>query len=759
MQAKSVRSTASVRRWGMVCSVLLAALVGCNDARGGYGSGGDGSVDDTGTPPVDTGTPPVDTGTPPDDAGTPGCTDDTQCRAGMEYCADDNRCVPRVCIDTDVRCVDGVREVCNPRGTGYAAMPCGAQQTCIDGACVDRACTPGARRCVGTDPSRIETCNADGVEYVASACPAGQSCSAGACVPYRCTPNSTRCAGPTSVQACDAAGLMFGAATQCPAGQGCNTSTQTCRVFACTPGSAQCASSTSRTVCSPDGQSTSVVPCGTSESCADGMCRPRVCTAGARRCVSGSVGGYEVCSPDGLGYTGAACAPGEVVQRRRVRAAALYARASRAVCLAPTPRRCAAPTASATKPRGHLPVGTSCSPTTGTCGGWVCTPGTATCADANTRRVCNSDGLGYTNTLCTSSQTCAAGVCLTRACTPGAYSCADLTTRRLCNPDGLGFTTSTCPAMQACLGAGTCTAWRCTPGTTGTTCPTSTSQQVCSADGQGFATVACPTGQVCTAGRCAPPCGGAGEPVCASGQCNTGLAACSGVCRNTSTDATACGPMCTRCPVPANGTARCTAGTCEAVCNDRFNPSNGMCVPCGGDGQPACVTGAACNPGGVNMSGTCRVCAGSVAALGLGHEHTCAALAGGPVRCWGRNNYGQLGNGNLTSSLVPVTSWGSPTPPRWFRRLLPCVRPQTVDGAVWCWGYNAYGQLGDGTTTNRSSPTRLSLRHHRQGRPASGRASTTPARWSTEAYAAGATTPTVTTAPPARASGPSACRG
>ncbi len=49
----------------------------------------------------------------------------------------------------------------------------------------------------------------------------------------------------------------------------------------------------------------------------------------------------------------------------------------------------------------------------------------------------------------------------------------------------------------------------------------------------------------------------------------------------------------------------------------------------------------------------------SAAIIALGEVHTCAILAGGGVKCWGGNNYGQLGIGSTSQQNSPVTVSGA----------------------------------------------------------------------------------------------------
>jgi len=97
-----------------------------------------------------------------------------------------------------------------------------------------------------------------------------------------------------------------------------------------------------------------------------------------------------------------------------------------------------------------------------------------------------------------------------------------------------------------------------------------------------------------------------------------------------------------------------------------------------------------------------------VTAVAGGREHTCALTKHGSVQCWGRNVSGQLGDGTTTDRLTPVTVSGLESGVVAVSASYAHTCALTSGGAVRCWGQNAYGQLGDGTTTDRSAPVAVS---------------------------------------------------
>ena len=93
-------------------------------------------------------------------------------------------------------------------------------------------------------------------------------------------------------------------------------------------------------------------------------------------------------------------------------------------------------------------------------------------------------------------------------------------------------------------------------------------------------------------------------------------------------------------------------------------------------------------------------------AISVGHLHTCAILDDGSVSCWGYNANGQLGDGTNTDRLTPTQTSSLGTNRTAVAISLGGHSCAILDDAtISCWGYNVYGQLGDGTTTHRSTPT------------------------------------------------------
>ncbi len=138
------------------------------------------------------------------------------------------------------------------------------------------------------------------------------------------------------------------------------------------------------------------------------------------------------------------------------------------------------------------------------------------------------------------------------------------------------------------------------------------------------------------------------------------------------------------------------------------SPSTNYCWGANGSGQLGTGnTAAASAPNSSLLLNT------GVSHVGTGQHHTCA-IKGGQIYCFGYNGYGQLGYGNTVGKLAPdvavplalnagetvlsVEGGGqADTAPGHT-----CAR--TTAGRVFCWGYNGYGQLGNGVTAQSLVP-------------------------------------------------------
>jgi ricin-type beta-trefoil lectin protein/regulator of chromosome condensation (RCC1) repeat-containing protein len=96
-----------------------------------------------------------------------------------------------------------------------------------------------------------------------------------------------------------------------------------------------------------------------------------------------------------------------------------------------------------------------------------------------------------------------------------------------------------------------------------------------------------------------------------------------------------------------------------------------------------------------------------VKTLAAGHGYSLALLEEGTVLAWGRNDRGQLGDGTTTDRTMPVVVQRAGAPLSGVKTLAAGAYHGLAlleDGTVLAWGLNAHGELGDGTTTDRSTP-------------------------------------------------------
>ncbi len=490
------------------------------------------------------------------------CTADEFCSQGA--------CKPDVCQAGTSSCQGTAVVTCDDVGSSLGA-PQQCQYVCLAGAC-SGVCAPGAVRCSGQVP---ETCDASGQWAPAAACP--YVCSAGSCI-GTCTPGEARCSGQLP-ETCDASGNWQGSAS-CP---------YVCSAGACT-----------------------------------GSCQP-----GAVRC-SGLV--PQSCDASGQWQdSGAACA---------------Y------VCAA------------------------------GACSG-VCTPGSKEC-NGVVPRTCSSSGQWQDGSPC--SYLCSSGVC-TGSCTPGSKQCSG---KQPQSCDSAGTWQNAGSACQYVCDSGACTGV-CTPGSKDCN---GKLPRTCDASGQWQSGTTCQ--YLCIAGACSA--------------CSPGTKRCSGLDRQTcdsngqwQTDATCTNP---------HGQAVCTSGACAPVCDADYddcdgNLDNGCEASLQTDSNNCKSCGTQCGSGKSCVAGTCKT--GCVAEEAVGGSHACARKLDGTAWCWGLNSYGQIGVGNNTSpqpTPLQVTALGTDVASLATGDNESCAAK--TDGTLWCWGQNTYGEIGDGTTTTpRTSPVQV----------------------------------------------------
>jgi alpha-tubulin suppressor-like RCC1 family protein len=131
------------------------------------------------------------------------------------------------------------------------------------------------------------------------------------------------------------------------------------------------------------------------------------------------------------------------------------------------------------------------------------------------------------------------------------------------------------------------------------------------------------------------------------------------------------------CGITSSGTAYCWGRNVDGQLGDSNIPHSAWATP-------------------VEVSGEY-----TFASVAAGSAHTCGLTTNGTAYCWGRNHYGQLGDGTSTTRRDPTAVPGGLA----FRTIVAGGHQTcgiTPTGTSYCWGQNENGQLGDGTTTNQT---------------------------------------------------------
>ena len=147
------------------------------------------------------------------------------------------------------------------------------------------------------------------------------------------------------------------------------------------------------------------------------------------------------------------------------------------------------------------------------------------------------------------------------------------------------------------------------------------------------------------------------------------------------------------CAVLSDGTARCWGDNTHGQLGNGMTINSSTPVPVGG------LVFVNLDPSGVGYTN-----------VAVGSAFACARRSDGTVRCWGSNNHGQLGNGSIADSSLPVNVSGINKASHVaaagaFGGADACAA--LADAAIWCWGGNAKGQLGNGTTRGSITPVRV----------------------------------------------------
>lgn len=646
------------------------------------------------------------------------------------------------CAENAVQCAfDGTTvQTCTMQSSGCTlwttSTACGAHQACTGAgsasacACVSSICTGAGTAC--QDGATLATCmvDGDGCPYVQSSatCPSLESCSGMA---------PTAGCSPTCTSSCSQGQTMCGSGNV---------------LASCTQGADGCWAYGTPAACPSTNQSCT----GLSGSAACTCNASTVCHSAANGCTNGAT--VANCAQDRYGCFYEASSSGCPANAPFCNDAGVcgVCQDGTSRCTGNTPQTCT---------KGQWVSGAACGSSAtcvgGTCGG-ECGPGQTECVGTDQVAACNASGAWGTPSAC--NDPCSAGQCVV----PIAISAGNYFTCAL-------------------LSDGSVSCWGGTYDALGNTYAGTSPSLVVGLSGA-VASLSTASWSTCALMRSGSvECWGRND----NGELGNGTTTTSStptpVSNLTNATAVSAGDLCA-CAIVGDQTVRCWGYNTDGELGN--GTTNGSLVPvsvsnltgvtaiaAGNSDQTGAFTCALLSTGGIkcwglnaegqlgnatttNSSTPVGVTglAASAKAIGAGGYHACALLSSGALQCWGYNGYGELGTGDTTSSstaesVTGGTSWSGVSGGGFYTcgisginaecwgdngslelgngssvssSSVPVLVPTTAglgvvsiatgvyhacallsDGSVECWGLNGFGQLGDGTTTDSSTPVKV----------------------------------------------------
>ena len=206
---------------------------------------------------------------------------------------------------------------------------------------------------------------------------------------------------------------------------------------------------------------------------------------------------------------------------------------------------------------------------------------------------------------------------------------------------------------------------------------------------------------------------------CCSGDCTYGLCQPTTICSTNAQPGAPCkasdacsraacdgNGQCVTAPLPDDGNP-CTRAACDATTRQVTHAPDATLSCSDGDacnGVEHCSATGACESGPLPIvDGGQRACLAS--SLARGDGYTCLTKDNGAVSCFGWNHWGNLGTGDTNERPFPTGIVGSLGAVTDLSADMAHTCAVLADGRVACWGHNRYGELGDGTTEERPAPT------------------------------------------------------